>query len=216
MSRDIRHAADVLKSGGIIVYPTETVYGIGCDPFNTDACERIQRMKGRPNPQPMLLLAHSIDQIEKITGSLGTVPMKLAHAFWPGPLTMIIRPDPAVIARYQGISRHVMSVSGQDNPAGDQMTAMSIAFRVTSNPVAAEIIEVFGGFITSTSANLSGQPPVSTYENALEIFSSKADIVIGDNSLLIGKPSTLVDVTTDTPLVIREGSISQTDIKKVV
>jgi L-threonylcarbamoyladenylate synthase len=209
-SRDIKNAADILRKGGIVVYPTETVYGLGSDPFNEDACAGIQRMKGRTQPKPMLLLANSIAQIEDMTGPLGEIPEKLARAFWPGPLTMILplKTNPGI--NHPVLSEHVTGT--RDNPE----LPKSIAFRITSNPVAAALIEEFGFPVTSTSANLTGQPPIYTYENALEIFGTIADIVIGTDEKLIGTPSTLVDVTSDGLKMIREGSITLSHIQEVL
>ena len=201
------------------MYPTETVYGLGCDPLNEAACAGIQRLKGRSQTKPMLLLANSIAQIEKMTGPLGAIPMKLARAFWPGPLTIILPLQTSLNGDYPYLSEHVTGVADNTNkPDGRDFPEKpkSIAFRITSNPVAAALIEEFGGPVTSTSANLTRQPPIYTYENALEIFGNIADIVIGTDEKLIGTPSTLVDVTSDGLKMIREGSITLSHIQEVL
>ena len=114
----IKEAAAVLKNGGIIVYPTETVYGIGCDPFNRYAYEKVRGLKKRFDNKPCLLLASSLSQVEDCAGELETIPRRLADVFWPGPLSMVIKPSKQLPVYLLGVSN-------------------GIAFRVTSHPVAA-------------------------------------------------------------------------------
>ncbi|MFC1541144.1 L-threonylcarbamoyladenylate synthase [Candidatus Latescibacterota bacterium] len=209
-TNNIKIAADILKKGGIVVYPTETVYGVGCDPLNSEACARIQQIKKREKHKPMLLLANSIHQIEELAGTLDTVTLKLAQSFWPGPLTLIITVQTNLFEKYSDISEYLAGKTVNHD------SQKSLAFRITSNPDAATLIEEFGRPITSTSANIAGYPPVDTYENALEIFENKADIVIGTNEKLSGTPSTIVDVTSDRLIMIREGSITLKQIQEVL
>ena len=193
---NIEEAVNVLKKGGIVVYPTETVYGIGCDPFNRIAYERVQHLKGRTKKQ-MLLLACSLSQVEQFTGRLANIPRRLAHEFWPGPLTMVIKPR-------NEMPEYLYGDSG------------GVAFRITSHPIAAAISKNFGYPMTSTSANITGKPPVETYEEALNMFGKDVSIVIENNIPLNGTPSTVIDLTSGKPLLIREGSISFQHILEVV
>ncbi|MBT4482344.1 MAG: threonylcarbamoyl-AMP synthase [Candidatus Latescibacteria bacterium] len=186
---NIEEAVNVLKNGGIVVYPTETVYGIGCDPFNRIAYERVQHLKGRNNNKQMLLLACSLSQVEHFTGRLADIPRRLAHEFWPGPLTMVIKP------------RNEMPVYLYGDSGG-------VAFRITSHPIAAALSRNFGCPITSTSANMTGKPTVGTYEEALNMFGKDVSIVIKNHIPLNGTPSTVIDLTSGKPLLIREGNIS--------
>jgi len=196
-TKDIEKAVKILKNGGIIVYPTETVYGIGCDPLNIDACDRVQRLKERMENKPMLLLAHSLKQVEEMAGSLSEIPRKLAEKFWPGPLTLIIdsRKD---------FPEHLHGHSG------------GVAFRVSSHPVAASLAKEFDRPIISTSANIDGLAPLVRYEEALSTFKNIVDIVIGTHAKLIGEPSTVIDLTSGRFSLVREGIITLSQLEKVL
>ena len=215
---DIKQAADILKNGGVVVYPTETVYGIGCDPLNADACERIHRIKKRTHVKPMLLLAYSIGQVEEISGPLSEIPLKLAKKFWPGPLTMIIKPQTALFKGKRDILKHI---TGSSEKFG---TTHGIAFRVTSHPVAASLIKEFNFPIISTSANITGQLPLSTYEKTYSTFKNKVDMVIrtdssrcsAANEQLPGIPSTVIDLTSDSFSILREGSITLSQLQEAL
>ena len=193
----IKEATAVLKNGGIIVYPTETVYGIGCDPFNMDAYEKVRGLKKRLDNKSYLLLASSLSQVEECAGELEAIPRRLADVFWPGPLTMVIKPSNQVPAYLLGVSN-------------------GIAFRVTSHPVAASLAREFGHPIISTSANITGQSPIITYEKALSVFGDRADLVIENSERLQGTPSTVIDLTSHYPQILREGSIPQSQIEEVL
>ena len=194
---DIKKAANILQNGGIIVYPTETVYGIGCDPLNEEACMRIQLLKNREKPKTMLLLAYSLEQVEEMAGHLIDISRKLAQKFWPGPLTVIIKPQ-------TNFPEHLTGFSG------------GVALRVTSHPVASALVREFARPIISTSANTSGQPPVLTYEKALREFGNKVDMVIESRRDLSGKPSTVVDCTSGCLSMVREGSITLSQLKEAL
>jgi len=193
----ITGAVETLKNGGVVVYPTETVYGIGCDPFNMEACERVQQMKKREDAKPLLLLASSLAQVEECAGELPEIPLRLAQIFWPGPLTMVIWPK-------NNFPGYLYGRTG------------GVAFRVTSHPVAEALARKFGFPVTSTSANVTGRTPIVTYENAQELFGKSADIVLETAEPLHGRPSTVIDLTSGHIAVIREGSISLERIQEVL
>jgi len=193
----IKEAVEILKNGGIVIYPTETVYGVGCDPLNREACEKVQRIKKREDNKTLLLLACSLSQVEDFAGKLSEIPQRLADIFWPGPLTMVIKPVKDVPDYLLGRSQ-------------------GIAFRVTSNPIAASLASEFGRPLTSTSANLTGKTPMLTFEETLNIFGDNADIVLENSESLHGKPSTVVDLTSKHLAIIREGSISRKRIQEVL
>lgn len=181
-------AAAILRSGGVIVYPTETVYGLGCDPWNHAAVERILRLKGRETARAMLLLADSRRMVEKAAGELEGVAARIAARFWPGPLTLVLRPSRELPAYLYG-------------PSG------GVAFRVTTNPDAAALIGAFGSPVISTSANPSGQPPAVSAEEAVRMFGDGVDMVIPGSVPLGGIPSTVVDLTGGRPVLLREGAV---------
>lgn len=193
--KDIKKAVEILKNGGIIVYPTETVYGIGCDPLDMEAYDRVQRLKKRMEYKPMLLLAYSLNHVEEMAGSLSEIPRKLAEKFWPGPLTIIIKPR-------KNFPEYLLGPSH------------GAAFRVSSHPVAASLAKEFGRPIISTSANITGQAPMVTYEKALNTFENIVDIVIGTHEILTGKPSTVVDLTSGHFSLVRKGNITLSQLKK--
>lgn len=187
----------MLRAGGVIAYPAETVYGLGCDPRNRDACERIMRLKRRESSRTMLLLAASEEMVACATGGLDGISAELARLFWPGPLTIVLRP-------LRHLPEHLFGPSG------------GVAFRVTSHPVAEALIREFGRPLISTSANLSGEPPVSSADAATRIFGDGVDLVVPCDGPLGGVPSTIVDVTSGSAALIREGAIPFTEIRKVV
>jgi len=193
----VREAVAILQNGGIVVYPTETVYGIGCDPLNREACGKVNRLKKRNQSKPFILLADSLKTVEKFAGHIDTVTRKLAGEFWPGPLTMIIRP-------VQSLPGHLYGPSG------------GVAFRVTSCPVAAILSREFGQPVISTSANITGSKPVIRYKDAVNTFGKLADIILENTEKPEGKPSTVIDLTSSEPEILRIGSISEKHLQEVL
>ncbi len=194
---DIERAARVLADGGVVAYPTETVYGIGCDPLDRDACDRIVRIKERDGAKTMLLAAASVEQVEAFGGPLDERARVLADAFWPGPLTLVVRAEKADIPHLRG-------------PGG------GVAFRVTPHPVASELCRIFGGPVTSTSANLSGEPPVRDSKEARVVFGHLVDLVIAADLPSEGIPSTVLDLTTPEPVILRRGAVDAAAIQEVL
>lgn len=185
--------ASIVKEGGVIVFPTDTVYGIGCDPYSDSSVERIFAIKGRQDDKPLPVLAASIADAEKIV-KLGKAGRVLAKKFWPGALT-IVAPlaDPKISDRVLAGRR-------------------SLAVRVPANKCALNLLYMCK-YLVGTSANPSGRPaPTSAQEVALEGY----DALLVDKSALIGVESTIVDVTTGTPKITRQGAISAGEIEKVL
>ncbi len=191
-----RRAAEILREGGVIVYPAETVYGLGCDPWNREARERIVRLKHRDSARSMLLLADSREMVETVAGPLAPLAARLAEAFWPGPLTLVLRPERELPVWLYG-------------PTG------GVAFRVTLSAVSRAIIREFGKPVISTSANISGEPPAATYEDALRLFGGAVDLVVNGVESLSGVPSTVADVTSGRVELLREGAVSFARIREV-
>ncbi len=193
----ITRAAELLRAGGVVVYPTETVYGIGCDPFDETACSRILALKNRPEEKTMLLVASCREQVEEFTGALDSLASSFADRFWPGSLTLVIRP-------LKELPTHILGPSG------------GVAVRVTSGKTASALAREFGRPIISTSANLTGMAPVLTFEEASALFGELADLVIPSLGPLSGSPSTIVDLTGECLLVLREGEISLSRLQEVM
>ncbi len=193
----VKEAAGILRSGGIVVYPTETVYGIGCDPLNSEACQRVYSLKKRTHSKPFILLADSMKTVEDFAGVPNAVAKKLAAEFWPGPLTLIIKPS-------QPLPVHLFGPSG------------GVAFRVTSGTVAAALSREFGKPVISTSANIAGSKPAVTYDEALTAFGNLADSVLENTEKPDGLPSTVIDLTSTEPAILRTGAISEQCIREVL
>ncbi|MBN1292128.1 MAG: threonylcarbamoyl-AMP synthase [Candidatus Latescibacteria bacterium] len=195
--KKIKEAAVIIRNGGIVVYPTETVFGIGCDPLNREACDKVQRLKQRPKPKPFILLADTIDTVVNFAGELDTICRKFAEKFWPGPLTIVIRTSKSLPDYLSG-------------PTG------GIAFRVTPHPIAATLSHEFGNPVVSTSANITDQNTVTSYAEAQKVFGSNVEMVLEDKGYYRGVPSTVIDLTTEAPKVLRSGAISDNLIWEVI
>lgn len=194
---DRKKAVEILHSGGIIAYPTETVYGLGCDPFNEEAFLRLKTLKGREGGKPMLLIASSIHQVRQVAKSFEGLAAVLAERFWPGPLTMILQPSETAPPYLRG-------------PGG------GIAIRITSDRNASAIASGFGHPVVSTSANLAGEPTAVTISAVRALFGDAVDCYIGTDTPLQGLPSTILDVTADSVKVIREGAIPLNLLESVI
>jgi len=187
-SKDFETILSVLHAGGVIGFPTDTAYGLGADPFSQDAVAEIFRIKGRPETKPILLIVNSAEMAEEIALP-SALYRKVARSFWPGPLTMVLR---AV--------RHV--------PAIITAGTGTVGVRWPLAAFASELIGRFGKPITGTSANQSGQ---SSCVSAKEVQAQLGDllsILIDAGELPVRGGSTLLDLTTDPPVVLREGPVS--------
>ncbi len=190
-SQNIRVASQIVSKGGVVVYPTDTVYGLGCDPFNVNAVKRVLRVKG-DRKKPLPILACSVVDLEKIA-RLSDVARKIAAKFWPGPLTVIVPKKPAL---------------------PDIITADldSVGVRVPKHDVAIQLIRLSDGLLVGTSANKTGQKPACTASEALEQLGEEVDVVLDGGKALLGEPSTVADLTTEEPKILRQGPVAFKDI----
>jgi len=184
----IAQAADVLRQGGIVVFPTDTLYGLAVDPSRDDAVTKLYEAKGRDPRMAVPLIAADLAQAER-AGALGPVEHRLARAFWPGPLSLVVP------ARGH-LSRRVV--------ANDQ----TIAVRVPAHRVARDLAWAFGACITASSANLSGQSPVETVARIVEAKTLPIEAVLDAGPTAGGLPSTIVRITADGPQLVRAGAIA--------
>jgi L-threonylcarbamoyladenylate synthase len=184
----IVHAA--IMRGEVIAYPTETFYGLGADPRNAEAIERIYAIKGRRAGEALPLIAQEIDVLVELGSPLPPVARKLAEAFWPGSLTLVL---PIAPGRFP-----------------DALTAggSTVAVRVPNHPVARAIAAIAGGLITSTSANRSGNPPASTADDVHAALGDEVAVLVDGGATPGGAPSTIVDVTSETPRLVRAGVVA--------
>ena len=191
----IKTAAFLLREGGVIIYPTETVYGIGCIPSESSAAQRICEIKGRAD-KPLPLICSDVDAVKKIVVMTPSAE-KLAAKFWPGPLTLVL---PAK-ARYSMWVSHGASTLG---------------VRVTEHPIARKLAKQVGGVIVSTSANLSGREPAKTAQEAAEIFGNKVDVILDDGPSPRSESSTILDLSGEELWLLRKGPITGEQILAVL
>jgi L-threonylcarbamoyladenylate synthase len=184
--RMIEEGAHVVEDGGVIGYPTETVYGLGADAYNAEALERVFKIKGRETGKPISVLVASMEMLEEITTRIPPVAMGLIRDHWPGPLTIIFEAS-------QTISASLVGESGK------------IGVRISPHRVPQRLLEILKRPITSTSANLSGMPSLSDPEELFRVFRGKIDLVLDGGKTKGGGVSTVVDVTVSPPRMVREG-----------
>lgn len=177
MVGDTRNAAATLNAGGIIAYPTEAVFGLGCDPQNTQALKRLLALKKRPVDKGLILIAASIDQLQTYIQPFSPEELSQVSSTWPGAVTWVVPVK-------EGVS---------DLVTGKRDT---IAVRVTNHPVAAQLCRDFGGAITSTSANQSGQSPARTVADVQAQFGDQLDCIVEGQTGGRGEPTTIRDIKT--------------------
>ncbi|MEN6421359.1 MAG: L-threonylcarbamoyladenylate synthase [Smithella sp.] len=191
----IARAADILAGGGIIAYPTETFYGLGADATNEKAIEKIFAAKGRNFKNPISLIIGKPDDIHPLVKDIPVSAKKLMDAFWPGALTIVFQAS-------DKISPLLTAGSGK------------IGLRVSSHPLALKIVQKLKRPLTATSANLSGAPECSDASDVIVQIGDKIDAIVNGGQTEGGKASTLVDITCDPPVILREGAISKKTIGK--
>lgn len=191
----VSEASLVVSSGGLIVYPTDTVYGLGADPFNEAAVERVFEAKRR-EAKPMPVLVSSVEAARRIA-YVSAEAEALIEAFWPGPLTIVLP------------SRGLL-------PSRVSAGLSSIGVRMPSHGVALRLIEACGGLLVGTSANISGRQPPRTVEEALAQLGDAVDLALDAGPATYGRPSTVVELTDGGLKLIREGALSWSEIARVL
>jgi L-threonylcarbamoyladenylate synthase len=194
-SKNIRDASIIVKKGGLVIFPTETVYGLGCDPFNIDSVQRIIDIKGN-RKKPLPILASSITAILKVA-ELSLNGKKLANNFWPGPLTIIF-PKKSTLPDI--VTFH------KDN----------VGIRIPDNNVAIKLIQLIGGLLVGSSANKTNEKAPKEIDEISEELKEMVDIVLDGGPTSTGIPSTVVDLTSEKPMIIREGLINLEQILNVL
>ena len=191
----IKEAAEVIKNGGIVAFPTETVYGLGADALNAKAVEKIFEAKGRPQDNPLIIHVSS-KNIEAYVEEIPQVANELIDKFWPGPLTIILRKKDII-------------------PDVTSANLNSIGIRMPNNEIAKKLIELSNTTIAAPSANISGRPSPTDYERCIEDLDGKVDCILGGAQSDIGVESTIVDCTVVPPIVLRPGGITLEMLKEV-
>ena len=185
----IESAVEVLRRGGLVAYPTDTLYGLGADALNETAVERVFETKGRPQGMPLPLLIGEREQLSMITETVPEAAWKFAEAFWPGGLTLVLP-------------------VGLDVPALVTARGWKVAVRLPDHPIPRELSRRLGRPITGTSANRSGGPEPTTADEVRRQLSSSVDIVLKGGPAPIGRSSTVLDITGNQPRVLRQGAVS--------
>lgn len=191
----LEEAAQIIKKGGIVAFPTETVYGLGANALNEEAVKKIFIAKGRPQDNPLIIHVAS-KNINDYVESVPEIAQKIIDRFWPGPLTVILEK--------KNIIPNVTSAN-----------LSSIGVRMPSNEVAKKLIELSGVPIAAPSANISGRPSPTDVERCVEDLSGKVDYIIGGEKSDVGVESTIVDCTVDPPVILRPGGITLEMLKEV-
>ncbi|MCR5557529.1 MAG: threonylcarbamoyl-AMP synthase [Butyrivibrio sp.] len=193
----LEKAGNIIKEGGLVAFPTETVYGLGGDALNPDSSKKIYAAKGRPSDNPLIVHVCRFEDVEKIVSEVPEAARKLAEAFWPGPLTMIMNKNDKVPYETTG---------GLD----------TVAIRMPDNRIALKLIENSGGFIAAPSANTSGRPSPTLARYCVEDLSGKIEMIIDGGQVGIGLESTIVDLTSEVPMILRPGYITAEMLKDVL
>ena len=191
----LRVAAATMRNSGVVIYPTETVYGLGCLPSDPDAAMRVCEIKGRAE-KPLPLVCSDIEMARKVVQFNGAAE-KLAEAFWPGPL-MFILPSKVVYPMWVTHGKK------------------TIGLRVPGTEVPRKLAQLAGGVIVSTSANISGEPPATTVKEALSQTGFKVDLVVDGGPSPGGKPSTIIDLSGKEMWILRSGPISGSQIMEAL
>jgi L-threonylcarbamoyladenylate synthase len=196
IERQVQLAIDILKRGGIVAFPTDTVYGLGASSLIGPAVERIYRVKRRPGNLPLPLLLSDISQMEGVAEAIPQIAWILARRFLPGGLTLILP--------------KATSVPGFIAPGG------TVAVRIPNHPIPLEIVRGLGSPITGTSANLSGRPSALTADEVGAQLGDSVDFIIDGGRCPGGVESTVVDLTAEPPAILREGAIPRKVLEKLI
>lgn len=193
---ELNRTVQVLKDGGIVIFPTETVYGIGANAYNSEAVRRIYEVKNRPDEKPLSIMVSGIDEIEKYAVIENESERKIINSFMPGPITVILKKKPGL---FDYIS------SGKD----------TIGIRIPDNKIVLEILKKLQLPIVAPSANISGMPSGVDLNNILKDFDGKVDVCINGGKAKLGEASTIVKVIDGAPVILRQGKITLDEIKRV-
>jgi len=193
----IKIAADEIKRGKVVVFPTETVYGLGANAKNVDAIKKIYEAKGRPSDNPLIVHIADPDDVNYVVEVVPKIAKKLIKAFWPGPLTIIMKKKDCI-------------------PNETTANLDTVGVRCPNNRVALEFIKACGVPVAAPSANISGKPSGTCGEHVLKDLNGKVDCIIISNDSEVGLESTVIDVTSYVPVILRPGVITKEQISEVI
>ena len=193
----IREAGRILADGGLVAFPTETVYGLGADAMDGEASKKIYAAKGRPSDNPLIVHICETEDMARVARDIPEAAYKLAKAFWPGPLTMILNKSEAV---------PLSTTGGLD----------TVAVRMPSHPIARAVIAASGTYIAAPSANTSGRPSPTLAQHVIQDMDGKIDMILDGGKVGIGIESTIVDLTGEIPMILRPGYITRDMLTRVL
>ncbi|MCE5323909.1 threonylcarbamoyl-AMP synthase [bacterium] len=193
----IKEAADAIRRGELVIFPTETVYGLAADALNEDAVRKVFQAKGRSESHPLPVQVAGVEQLSMVASDVSQKAICLAKKYWPGPLTIVIKKNESVSDLVSG---------GLD----------SVGVRVPDHPVALALLRELDSPIVATSANLTGKEPPKTAEQAVNQIGDKVSIVLDAGECEIGVASTVVDISVDPPKILRIGTIDREQIEQVI
>ena len=193
----IQTAGDILKQGGLVAFPTETVYGLGADALNEMAAQKIYEAKGRPSDNPLIVHITNMKDLEKVAEMIPDQARRVAEKYWPGPLTMIFEKTDIV-------------------PYGTTGGLDTVAVRMPSEETARAVIDAGGGFIAAPSANTSGRPSPTTAQHVEEDLAGRIDMIIDGGAVPIGVESTILDMTVTPPMILRPGAVTKEMLEELI
>lgn len=195
--KDFEEASQILKDGGLVAFPTETVYGLGGDGLLSSAAKKIYTAKGRPSDNPLIIHIADIESLSVLTDDIPEEAKKLADQFWPGPLTMVFNKSEKV-------------------PYGTTGGLETVAVRMPNHPIALGLIRNSGVLIAAPSANASGRPSPTKADHVYEDLNGRIDMIIDGGEVGIGIESTIVDLTSEVPTILRPGFITREMLENVI
>lgn len=193
----LKKAGEIIREGGLVAFPTETVYGLGADALNAEASAKIYAAKGRPSDNPLIVHIHDVDQVYEIASEVPEAAKKVMEKFWPGPLTVILNKKSCV-------------------PDGTTGGLKTVAIRMPSHPLARDFIRESGRMIAAPSANTSGRPSPTLASHVYEDMQGRIPLILDGGAVGIGIESTIIDMSTDTPTILRPGYITKDMLEEVL
>lgn len=193
----MEEAGQILKNGGLVAFPTETVYGLGANALDAQAAKKTYEAKGRPSDNPLIVHIADLNALEEIAENIPPVTEEIASHFWPGPLTMIFDKTDKV-------------------PYGTTGGLNTVAVRMPNDPIALELILAAGGYVSGPSANTSGRPSPTTAEHVYDDLNGKIDMILDGGAVEIGVESTILDMTVTPPMILRPGAVTKEMLEEVI
>lgn len=193
----IKQAGEIIRNGGLVAFPTETVYGLGANALDERAAAKVYMAKGRPSDNPLIAHISDLRMLNDIVSEVPDIAKKLMEAFWPGPMTLIFQKSGVV-------------------PKGTTGGLDTVAVRYPNHPVACAVIDAAGVSVAAPSANLSGKPSPTLGEHVIDDMDGLIDMIIDGGMVGMGLESTIIDVTVTPPMILRPGFITYEMIKEVI